>query len=363
MKLVVSAGDPSGDVRAGELLRELNSIARVSVSGLGGDNLRRAGADILFHLDSYSVMGFAEVISSLGKLRKLRRDLRAHILESDPDAVLLVDYPGFNIPLAEWAADRGFRVIYYISPQLWAWGSGRVRRIRRSVDLMMTLFRFEVDFYEKRGVRAVWTGHPLADSIPAPLQQGLTGKLALLPGSRRQEVSLLLEPMVEAFGILRREGLVNRATVAVTPGVPFEVYGNALAAEGVTTADSVKEALDGAASAVVCSGTATLETAMWGVPFIIAYRTSPLTYLLARLLVRGVRNIGMANLVAGRQFAGELIQSQVTPGAIAEGTRPLLKEGPARRTALEGAVLVRKALGPPGSSARAAELVVREAGG
>lgn len=363
MRLVVSAGDPSGDVRAGELLRELNSMTRVKVSGLGGSHLRRAGADILYHLDSYSVMGFAEIISSLGRLRRLRRDLRAHILESDPDAVLLVDYPGFNIPLAQWAAGRGFRVIYYISPQLWAWGSGRVRRIRNSVDLMMTLFRFEVEFYEKRGVRAVWTGHPLADSIPAPLEQGISGKLALLPGSRRQEVSLLLGPMVEAFGILKREGLLNSASVAVSPGVPFEVYERALAAEGVTAADSVKDALHGAASAVVCSGTATLETAMWGVPFIIAYRTSPLTYLLARLLVRGVRNIGMANIVAGRQFTEELIQEQVTPGNIAGCTRPLLKDGPARDAALGGAVLVRKALGPSGSSARAARHIIQEAGG
>mgnify|MGYP006278042883 CR=1 FL=1 len=363
MKIVVSAGDPSGDVRAGELLRELNSMTGVTVSGLGGDHLRRAGADILYHLDSYSVMGFTEIISSLGRLHKLRRDLRAHILETDPDAVLLVDYPGFNVPLAQWASERGFRVIYYISPQLWAWGSGRVRRIRNSVDLMMTLFRFEVEFYEKRGVRAVWTGHPLADSIPEPLEQGTSGKLALLPGSRSQEVSLLLGPMVEAFGILRREGLLNTASVAVSPGVPVEVYQMALASEGVTAADSVEEALRGAASAVVCSGTATLETAMWGVPFIIAYRTSPLTYLLARLLVRGVRNIGMANLVAGREFARELIQSQVTPGNIAGCTRPLLKEGREREAALKGAVLVREALGPSGSSARAARLIVQEACG
>lgn len=362
MRLVVSAGDPSGDVRAGELLRELNSMTGAAVSGLGGSHLRRAGADILYHLDGYSVMGFAEVLSSLGRLRRLRRDLKAHILESDPDAVLLVDYPGFNIPLAEWAAGRGFRVIYYISPQLWAWGSGRVRRIRDSVDLMMTLFRFEEEFYEKRGVRAVWTGHPLADAIPAPLEQGLTGKIALLPGSRRQEVSLLLGPMVEAFGILRREGLLNSASVAVSPGVPLDIYGKALESENVAAADSVKEALHGAASAVVCSGTATLETAMWGVPFIITYRTSPLTYLLARLLVRGVRNIGMANLVAGREFAAELIQSQVTPKAIAGGIRPLLKDGPAREAALKGSVLVRKALGPPGSSNRAARLIMKEAG-
>ncbi len=360
MKIVISAGDPSGDIRCGELLRELNCITEVTASGLGGDRLIQEGADVRFHLNRYSVMGFAEILRSLPELRRLRSSMRSHILETEPDLVLLVDYPGFNIPMARWAKKRGYRVIYYISPQLWAWGAGRVRRIRDSVDLMITLFKFEVDFYREHGVNAVCAGHPLADAIREPMRSEPTSKLALLPGSRGQEVSMLLEPMAEAFRILKGEGQVERASVAVSPGLPEALYEDVLERFEISAEDSVKEALEGAAAAAVCSGTATLETSMWGVPFIVSYRTSLLTYLIARLLVRGVRNIGMANLVAQREFFREFIQGEVTPENLAAGLRPLITGGPERDRALEGTVAVREALGPGESSRRAAEYIVRE---
>lgn len=360
MRMVVSAGDPSGDVRTGELLEELNSISSVSVSGLGGRHMARAGARILFDLDEYSVMGFTEVLTSLGRLRRLRRDMRRHIEDVSPDALLLVDYPGFNIPLARWASKRGIRVIYYISPQLWAWGEGRAARIRESVDLMITLFDFEVDFYRKHGVRARWAGHPLVDSIPEPLEPVLSGRIALLPGSRAQEVGRLLGPMTGAYDILRDRGSVTGARVAVASGVPSEAYGVHLSRKGVEAVPSVREALDGAAAAVVCSGTATLETSMWGVPFVITYRTSWLTYHLARLLVRGVSRIGMANLVAGEDFAEELIQDRATPRNIARGIEPLMVRGEHRDRVLEGTSRVRASLGAPGSSRRAAEMILEE---
>lgn len=362
MRIVISAGDPSGDVRASELIRQLSTMTTLSVSGLGGRNLREAGADTVFDLDSYSVMGFAEVLSSMGSILRLRRDMRSHILETDPEVLLLVDYPGFNIPLAQWAKKRGIRVIYYISPQLWAWGSGRVRKIGSSVDLMITLFKFEVDFYRERGVNARWAGHPLADAIPAPLECAPGDRIALLPGSRVQEVSRLLPEMAGAFGILRDRGVASDAVIAVSPGVPRELYAPFLEDRNTEGAGSVAEALEGTAAALVCSGTATLETAMWGVPFVIAYRTSPLTYLLARLLVRGVSSIGMANLVARTPFAEELIQGGATPGALASAVEPLLREGEARDAVMEGTRSVREALGPGGSSRRAAEMIMESAG-
>ncbi|OPL18504.1 MAG: hypothetical protein AVO35_04020 [Candidatus Aegiribacteria sp. MLS_C] len=362
MRVVISAGDPSGDVRAAELVTELSRRVDISVSGLGGPHLRESGVSVLFDLEEYSVMGFAEVLTSLGRFRRLRNMIRRHIEEAAPDIVLLVDYPGFNIPLARWASSRGFRVVYYISPQLWAWGRGRVRKIRGSVDLMITLFEFEVDFYREHGVRAFFAGHPLADSIPEPMETGLTGRIALLPGSRRQEVSMLAGPMADAYGLLREGGLVGSAAVAVSGSVPNELYDPILRMEGVSAAGSVREALTGAAAAVVCSGTATLETAMWGIPFIVTYRTSRLTWSIARLLVRGVRNIGMANLVAGEEYFPELLQNRVTPEGIAECISSMLRVGPERNRALEGTTRVREALGEPGSSARAAEALIRSAG-
>ncbi len=363
MRLLVSAGDPSGDIRAAELLESLSGMARVRCSGLGGDRLAAAGMEVTHHLRDYSVMGFAEVATSLGRLRRLGRALRREALESHPDALLLVDYPGMNLPLAEWAARRGLRVVYYVSPQLWAWGRGRVRRVRRGVDLMMTLFRFEEGFYRERGVPAVWVGHPLVDAVPEPTHSDPDGPLALLPGSRAQEVGGMLPPMLEAVSGLRREGMAPEVTVAVSASVPAELYGAASALPGVRLAGSLREALEGAAAAVVCSGTATLETSLHGVPFVTVYRTSPATWLLARLMVRGVSRIGMANIVTGTDVSPELIQSRVSGPLIAEELRPMLREGAGRDRRLRLLPLVREALGEPGASERAASRLLAEVGG
>ncbi|MBD3277275.1 MAG: lipid-A-disaccharide synthase [Candidatus Aegiribacteria sp.] len=360
MKLVISAGDPSGDVRSAELLLELQKLTDVEASGLGGDRLREVGASVDFHLDRYSIMGFGEVIGSLGKMLRLKSMMKEHILSRNPDVLLLVDYPGFNIPLARWACRRGIKVIYYISPQLWAWGRGRVRKIRKYVDLMITMFRFEVDFYREHGVRAVCSGHPFADSIPRPLEPVVSDTVALLPGSRKQEVERLLEPMLESYSILRDRGVASKARIAKASGVPADLYPSSGSIPGVILKNSVRAALETSAAAQVCSGTATLETSMWGVPFLVAYRTSWITFVLARLLVRGVDSIGMANIVAGDKFADELIQGQVNPQKLADCTEPLMKDTEKRRVCLRGSRKVREALGSSGSSQRAAEYVLRE---
>jgi lipid-A-disaccharide synthase len=362
MNLVISAGDPSGDIRAGELFRKLSVLVQVEASGLGGSYLSGAGANVLFDLEDYSVMGFAEVLSSLNRFRGLRNEMKSLIISENPDAVLLVDFPGFNIPLAQWAKKKGFKVIYYISPQLWAWGRRRVRKIRMSVDLMITLFEFEVEFYNNHGVRAVCAGHPLVDAIPEPADSVPEGDLAFLPGSREQEVASLLDPMLDAYSILRSMGIVRNASVAMTESVPSRLYDRALNTEGVTLVNSISASLKNASAAVVCSGTATLETALWGIPFIIAYRTSRLTYFISKLLVRGVDRIGMANIVSGRDVAPELIQNNVTPESIAERIIPLLSESFTRKKSLSDLKSVRKALGEHGAAERAARLLYNEIG-
>lgn len=361
MRLFVSAGDPSGDIRASELLQALTSMTTVEAAGLGGDRLAASGMRIDFHQRDHTVMGFAEVLTSAGRLIRLRREVRRSITAYHPDALLLVDYPGFNLPLAQWARSRGLPVIYYISPQLWAWGKGRTRQVRDGVDLMMTLFRFEVDFYRNHGVDcAEWTGHPLVDRVPGPLESMPGRRIALLPGSREQEVSRLLDPMLDAFLDLARRGLADEAVVAAVSDLPAHLYRRAASTEGVTLAGNLREALDGASAAAVCSGTATLETSLHGVPFVIAYRTSPLTYFLARLLVRGVDRIGMANIVAGRDVAPELVQHEVNGTSLASGLAPLMEDTPEREYALGGLTEVREALGPPGASARAAGMLLKK---
>ena len=354
---MISAGEPSGDLRAAELCSELSKRADIRFFGLGGDAMEGAGVDLTAHLSDFSVMGFSSVLASLGRLRALERDLRRQCLARRPDALVLVDYPGLNLRLARWASARGFRVVYYISPQFWAWGGWRIRGISRSVDLMITLFGFEADIYRQRGVRATWCGHPLADSIPAPSPGG--DALALLPGSRPDEVARLMPPMLECVDLMRAAGDDREVRVAVSRTVPEELYEGAFR-RGCFLADGTGEALPGARAALVCSGTATLETALHGVPFVLMYRTSPLNYLLARLLVRGVDRICLASIAAGRSVARELVQGEAT-GAKAFGVlAPLLADSPERREAVGGLATVRERLGPPGAAARAAEAVLGE---
>jgi len=196
------------------------------------------------------------------------------------------------------------------------------------------------------------------DSVPEPVASLPGRRIALLPGSREQEVSRLLDPMLDAFIELNRQGLAEEAVVAAVSDIPADLYGRAASTKGVTLAGSLRQALEGASAAAVCSGTATLETSLHGVPFVIAYRTSPLTYFLARLLVRGVDRIGMANLVAGRDVARELVQQEVNGASLASCLAPLMVDSPERSSALSGLADVRRALGPPGASERAAGLLI-----
>jgi lipid-A-disaccharide synthase len=359
MLIFVSAGEPSGDLRAAELCSELSRAAPVEFFGLGGDAMSDAGVDLSAHIRDYSVMGFSAVISSLGRILSLERMLKRQCIEKRPDAVLLVDYPGMNLRLAAWARRRGFRVIYYVSPQFWAWGGWRVRSIAGSVDLMITLFSFEARFFADRGVRSIWSGHPLVDLIPQPSPGG--DSLALLPGSRPEEVSRLLDPMLDCVELLKRRGDDREILVAVPPSAPAELYSRAKAM-GCRLVGGTAPALEHARAALVCSGTATLETALHGVPFVLMYRTSRLNYALARTLVRGVDRICLASIAAGEDVAAELIQGGATPGKALDALLPLLSDTVERRRAVRSLESVRKALGPPGGAARAASGILEYLG-
>lgn len=357
MLLMVSAGEPSGDLRAAELCGELSrrAGARFDLFGLGGDAMAAAGVDLTAHLADYSVMGFSSVLASLGRLRSLEKDLRRQCLARRPDALLLVDYPGLNLRLAKWARSKGFRVVYYVSPQFWAWGGWRLRGISRGVDLMITLFAFEAEIYSRKGIRALWCGHPLVDSIPGPSAGGHA--LALLPGSRPDEVARLVPPMLDCVDLMRASGDNREVRVAVSRTVPRHLYEGA-SQRGCRLVDGTSEALPGARAALVCSGTATLETALHGVPFVLMYRTSPLNYLLARILVRGVDRICLASIAAGRSVAQELVQGDATGAKAFEALAPLMADSADRAGAIAGLDLVRRSLGPPGAAARAAEGVL-----
>ncbi|MBN1434173.1 lipid-A-disaccharide synthase [Candidatus Fermentibacterales bacterium] len=363
-RLFVCAGEPSGDARAAELIRELGAVRDIEVMGFGGPELESSGARLVDRMSGYAVMGFWEVLAGLPALVRLYRRLRRSIIEWAPDALVLVDYPGMNLRLARWASRRGIPVVYYVSPQIWAWGSGRVRSVARHVTLMLTLFRFEKDFYDSHGAKAVWVGHPIVDALREqswpPSEEPVPQRLAILPGSRAQEVRRNLPVMLDALRILLEGGVVSEASLSVHTGLDPALYDSAGEFPCLTRTFSVPDALRGASAAAVCSGTATLETALRGVPLVVVYRTSPVTYLLARLLVRGVRQIALANLVTGSASIPELIQGKATGPAIALALEQLIRSDVQERSTLASKLAgVREALGPPGAAARAAAEVDR----
>lgn len=363
MRIMVSAGEPSGDQRGAEVLSRLKGMAgeEVEAFGMGGTMLLEAGMELYRSMSDYAVMGFGEIARSVGKFLRLQADLLELCREREPDIALLVDFPGFNMRLGKRLRKAGIPVVHYVAPQMWAWGGWRVGRLRRSTDLLLTLFSFEEEFFSSRGVNTVFTGHPLKDRISRNTEYG--DALGLLPGSRAQEVKKLLPPMIHAFKTLRDLGVAKRAMLAVSDHLPRETYDEATGIPGLELVQGTRSVLENSRAALVCSGTATLESSLHGVPFVVCYRTGKLNYLLARILVSGVDRIGMANIVAGSDVAPELIQHRATSGNMVRKLTPLFENDAAWKKARESLERVRAALGTGDPAGNAAREIIRFAGG
>jgi len=357
----VSAGEPSGDQHAAALVAALRRAEpALAVEGVGGPHLEAAGARLIARIEDLTVMGFVEVARKVPAHWRLLRRIRRRLREGDVRLVVLVDYPGFHLRVAAEAHRAGVPVLYYIAPQLWAWGEKRVKPMARDVTRLAVILPFEEAFFAERGVKASFVGHPLMDrpALPpgAALKAGLgldpaRPVLGLFPGSRAQEIVRLWPPFRAAAQLVRRERPDVQVLVAATEGGAYPDAGDIRLVRG-----RPRECFAAADAALCKSGTSTLEAAMGDTPMVVAYRMHPLSYLLARRLVR-VPWIGMVNLVAGRQVAPELIQGAVTPAALARAVLPLLDAAsPERRAQLEGLAEVRRRLGSPGAAARAAEL-------
>jgi lipid-A-disaccharide synthase len=287
--------------------------------------------------------------------------------------VVLIDYPGFNLRFAREAARRGIPVLYYISPQIWAWHRGRVRGMRRTVRSMKVVFPFEEEIYRRAGIDVEFVGHPLVEAIGSTVSReeffrryGLDGAkrlLALLPGSRLQEIDRILPVMLKAARMLMRDGRVQ-AAIGVAPNLGLEAMQRHLrhAPEIVTVEHATYDLMAHADAAVVTSGTATLETGWFGTPMVVVYKTSPLTYLIGRMLVE-VPYIGLVNIVAGAKVVPELIQGELTPGNLARAAAPLLEGGDAQRAMRTLLSVIKEKLGAPGASARVAQAILRLAEG
>lgn len=369
MKYYIIAGEASGDLHGSNLIRGLREEdPEAECRFWGGDLMEAAGGHLVKHYRGLAFMGFAEVVMNLRTILGNIKFCKKDILEYRPDALILIDYPGFNLRIAKWARAQGLKVYYYISPQLWAWHSSRVHGIKASVDRMFVILPFEEAFYREYDYEVDFVGHPLMDVIdekPAREsfreENGLSGQpiIALLPGSRKQEIERMLGVMLEVTPAFPEYQFV----IAGAPSQPEGFYREILdkAAPGARqvklVCNQAYTLLRQAEAALVTSGTATLETALIGVPQVVCYRGSRLSYLIARRLVN-VEFIALANLIAGKEVVKELIQSEFNPENLEKELGKILTPENRRRIK-EGYALIRERLGKPGASRRAAQLIVK----
>ncbi len=365
--ILLVAGEVSADQHGAALLKALTQLnPNLKFWGIGGDNLAENGMELLFHLEKLAFLGVGEVVRHLPFIRRVMRTVETQARERQPACAILIDYPGFNLSLAARLKKLNIPVVYYISPQLWAWGKHRVKKIKKYVDKMLVLFPFEQAFYAQYGIQAEYVGHPLVDKhflhLPEHFKEVETGNeiMGILPGSRRNEIETLLPKMLKTAALLQQEKRIQKACVLKVPHLPREIYQNILDKVG-TKAEVIEEPmyrfLPKLDVALVTSGTATLETAYFAVPMVIVYHVNALTYWLGRMLVK-VDHIGLANIVAEEEIAPELIQNDFTPRRAAA----LLKEmlDPQKNKSIRGKMrVVRKKLGEPGASQRAAQIIHR----
>jgi len=359
MKLAIVAGEASGDLHASEVVRELKKLdASLAMFGIGGDLLAREGMLLLHHASELGFIGFFNVIRHLPMFRRIFRELMERIEAEKPDAVLLVDYPGFNLRVARRAKELGLRVVYYISPQVWAWRKGRVRHIAKYVDRMIVLFPFEEEFYRTHDVPVTYVGHPLVEQLAGVGKRTRDEnelRIALLPGSRRQEVIALLPAMLDAVAILRRERNVN-AYIIQAPTIEHDELLAIVRSKDIDVPILPHDRGEGVAAADVslsASGTATLESAVLGTPVVVMYRLSRATYLLGKKLVH-LPHWSLVNIVAEKEVVPELIQSEVNGERIAAEVRRIV--APENYARIRGELArVREKLGEPGASRRVAE--------
>jgi lipid-A-disaccharide synthase len=365
MKLCVITGEASGDIHAAAVIAELKRVdPQFRAFGIGGEMLARQGVRILHDVRELAVVGLFNVLRQLPMFLRVFRTTWKEIERERPDAVLLVDFPGFNLRMARKCKEAGLKVIFYISPQVWAWRQSRIHKIARYVDHTIVILPFEKEFYERHGVPATYVGHPLVEQLEEFVPKEARSvpadpvRVALLPGSRRLEISLLLPPMLEAVKILGQERRLA-PFVLKAPTIDREeilkVFRHSDIEVPIVESEGKYE-LAASDVAMISSGTATLEAAILGVPVVVVYKLSRATFVLARRLVR-LRLFSLVNIVAGKEIVPELLQDQVTGPAIAEAVRSLLLPENYRAVRADLAA-IRTKLGDRGAARRAAEKIL-----
>lgn len=329
MKYYIIAGEASGDLHGSNLVKQLKiQDAHAQVRCWGGDLMQQAGATLVKHYRDLAFMGFMEVVKNLRTIFRNLAFCKTDIRGFHPDVIILIDYPGFNLRIAQWAHSKGFKVVYYISPQVWAWKENRVKLIKQCVDKMLVILPFEKEFYKKWNYEVEYVGHPLITVINnfkntnPPNNLSTKPIVALLPGSRKQEILIKLPIMLTVAEALSEYQFI----VAMAPGMDDEFYTSLLA--GYTNVSSVRNQtyllLAHAKAALVTSGTATLETALFGVPQIVCYKGSEISYQIARRVIK-VKYISLVNLIMNKQVVKELIQEEMNAENLKKELTLLLK--------------------------------------
>jgi len=368
MKYFIIAGEQSGDLHGSNLVRGIKRADPDAVIKCWGGNLmQEAGAEVVMNYARLAIMGFVNVLMNIRTIAKNLELCKKQIKEFGPDVVILIDYPGFNLRIAEFAKSRNLRVFYYISPKLWAWKESRVSKIKQFVDRMFIIFPFEVDFYKKHGINVQYYGNPLVDAISEKMKSlgddrqlrtmlGLDERpvIALLAGSRRHEISHILPGMISAV----KHFTDYQFVLACVGSVPEDFYKRIIGDSPVKlVSDRTYETLKIAEAALVKSGTSTLEAALIGVPQVVCYKGDRISFEIARRLVK-IRYISLVNLIMEREIVKELIQYTLTERNLVDELRSIIRGGSDRERMLADYENLKKILGEPGASVRIASEIV-----
>ncbi len=365
LKYYIIAGEASGDLHASNLIKEMRKKdEQAEIRAWGGELMEAQGAVIAKHYRELAFMGFAEVIMNLPTIMSNISHCKKDILAFKPNVLILVDYPGFNLRIAEWAHKQGIKVAYYISPQVWAWKKNRVFKIKKYVDEMMVILPFEKEFYAKYDYEVSYVGHPLLDALPKAAQNQkefieehqLSEKpiIALLPGSRQQEIKKMLAIMLGQIQLFPNYQFV----IAAAPSIEDSFYAHIIGSKQVKIIkDKTHRLLQNSYAALVTSGTATLETALIGVPEVVCYKGNRMSYEIAKRIV-DIKYISLVNLIMDKEVVTELIQDKLTTKNIQQELTKILT-GPTREQMLKEYSILKEKLGSGGASERASEIIAK----
>jgi lipid-A-disaccharide synthase len=370
-EILIIAGEASGDLHGAALIDKLKSSSpALNISGIGGDKMAAAGMDIIYHINKLSFLGFAEVLKHLPYIKEVQKNIIEHVQQKDIKLAVLIDYPGFNLSIAKKLKKLGVKIVYYISPQIWAWGAGRIKKIRRLVDKMIVFFPFEYELYKNNNVNVEQVDHPLIDRFKGYnflTKEELYAKynlpagkdiLLIMPGSRLNEVSKLLPDLLEAAQSIGKDFNLT-PVIACSDNIDENVFNKYSGRDVHFITDNTYDFMRYAKIGIIKSGTSTLEAGILGLPMVIVYRTTLLTYIIGRMLVK-VKNIGLINIVAGKEIVPELIQHKVNAANIYGEVKKLISDPRRYNDTKTELHKIEAKLGSAGASEKAASIILNE---